>query len=80
MKKEHNAVTERYLVPVVLFLLNICLAQVIHAFAFGSTPLPYRIMLVVAVVLLGGSLCFKKKILLTGSILFYGAVALWLWV
>lgn len=76
MKKTHNAFTEHYLIPAVLFLLNICLAHVIHAFVTGSTSLT-RIALTVALVLLGSSLLFKKQFLLTGSILFYSLVALW---
>jgi hypothetical protein len=77
MKKAHNALTEHYLIPAVLFLLNICLAHVIHAFATGSTPLAGRMVLIVAFVLLGSSLLLKKKFLLTGSILFYSLTALW---
>lgn len=77
MKKAHNALAEHYLIPAVLFLLNICLAQFIHAFANDSASLTSRMVLVIAFVLLGSSLFLKKQFLLAGSILFYSLAALW---
>jgi hypothetical protein len=79
MKKIHHTLTEHYLVPAALFLLNICLAHLIYAFASGSTYPPIsRIALALAFVLLGSSLVLKKQIHLAGSILFYTLVVLWI--
>jgi hypothetical protein len=77
MKKTHNVLTEHYLVPIILFLLNICLAHVIYAFVAASTySLAERIALTLAFALLVGSLVFKRQVLLVGSILFYALVVL----
>lgn len=78
MKKSHHALTEHYLVPAALFLLNICLAHLIYAFTSNSAYLPLgKIALAVAFVLLGSSVVFKKQVHLAGSILFYAIVVLW---
>lgn len=72
MKGKHNKLTEHYLVPAVLFLLNICLAHLTCVFVAGSPhSLSSRIALAVAFVLLGSSLLVKKQVHLAGSILFY---------
>lgn len=77
MKKPHNILTEHYLIPAVLFLLNICLAHVIYAFVAASTySLSGSIALALAFGLLMGSLFFKRQVLLVGSILFYALVVL----
>lgn len=77
MKKRHNALTECYLVPAVLFLLNICLVHLTYALVAGSTYSPIsRIALAVAFVLLGSSLLFKRQVLLASSMLFYTFVVL----
>lgn len=79
MKKKYNKFTERYLVPAVLFLLNICLAHVIYAFVSASS---YRridkIVLAVAFVLMTSSLLLRRQMLLAGSILFYMLAVLWI--
>lgn len=75
MKRGHHVFTEHYLVPAVLFLLNICLAHLIHAFVAGETySLLDKIALAMAFVLLGSSLLLKKQVHLAGSILFYSLV------
>ena len=77
MKKSHNVLTEHYLVPATLFLMNICIAHVIYAYTAESTYSPVgRLAVTIAFVLMGGSLVSKKQFLLTGSILFYLLVAL----
>ena len=77
MKKKHNAFTEHYLVPVALFLLNICLVHVIYAFVAGSTYSPVnKIALAATFVLMASSLLFKKQVLLASSILFYALVVI----
>lgn len=77
MKKKYHALTEHYLVPAVLFLLNICLAHTIYAFAGDSLySAAGKIALVAAVAFLGSSLLLKKETLLAGAILFYAVVAL----
>lgn len=76
MKKKHNAIIEHYLLPVALFLLNICLVHVVYAYATGSMSLLSKLALTLTLVLLAGSLLFKKKVLLTSSILLYVIVAI----
>ena len=77
MKKKHNALTEGYLVPAVLFLLNICLVHLAYALVADSTySYISKIALAVAFVLLGSSLLFKRQILLASSMLFYTLVVL----
>jgi hypothetical protein len=77
MKKPHNILTEHYLIPAILFLLNICLPHVIYAFVAASTySISERIALALAFALLIGSLFFKRQFLLVGSILFYALVVL----
>jgi hypothetical protein len=77
MKKKHNGFTEHYLIPAVLFLLNICLVHLIYAFVAGSMySYISKIALAVAFVLLGSSLLFKRQVLLASSMLFYTLVAL----
>ena len=78
MKKRRHALTEHYLVPAVLFLLNICLVHLIFVWVAGPVYSPANKMaLAVTLALLGSSLLFKKRILLTGSILFYALVVIW---
>ena len=78
MKKRYNKFTEHYLVPSVLFLLNICVAHVIYAFVSASSYLLVdKIILAVAFVLMAGSLLLKRQVLLAGSILFYMLAVLW---
>lgn len=79
MKGKHSILTEHYLVPAVLFLLNIALAQSIHAFAsdMPTYTVATKAVLIVALAFFVASLVFKKKILLTGSILFYIVAILW---
>lgn len=78
MKGKFNKLTEHYLVPAVLFLLNICFAHLTCVFVAGSAySISTRIAIVVAFVLLGSSLLVKKQIHLAGSILFYILVAFW---
>jgi uncharacterized membrane protein YoaT (DUF817 family) len=77
MKKKHNAFTEHYLIPAVLFLLNICLVHFIYAFVAGSTYSNVsKMALAVAFVFLGSSLLFKRQVLLASSMLFYSLVVL----
>lgn len=77
MKKHHNALTEHYLIPAVLFLLNICLAHLIHALASGTMySSSEKLLLALAFVLLGSSLLLKKRFYLVGAILFYGGMVL----
>jgi hypothetical protein len=79
MKKRHHTFTEHYLVPAVLFLFNICLAHIIYAFAGGSAYSPVsKVALAAAFALLGCSLLLKKQALLTGSILFYVLIVIWI--
>lgn len=67
MKKRHNTLTERYLVPAVLFLLNICLAHVIYAFVSSpSYLLADKVALAGAFALMGVSLVLKRPVLLAG--------------
>ncbi|HLT71862.1 MAG TPA: hypothetical protein VKZ75_04395 [Cyclobacteriaceae bacterium] len=78
MKKRRHALTEHYLVPAVLFLLNICLVHLISVLVAGPAYAPAtKMALGVTLVLLGSSLLFKKRILLTGSIFFYALVVIW---
>jgi hypothetical protein len=75
MKKRHSAFTEGYLIPAVLFLLNICLVHLTYAFVADSMySLGGKIALAMAFVLLGSSLFFKRQALLAGSMLFYTLV------
>jgi hypothetical protein len=77
MNKAHNTFTEHYLVPAVLFLLNICLAHLIYVFVADPTySLAGKIALAMAFVSLGSSLFVKRQIFLGGSILFYTLVVL----
>ena len=77
MKAKQHKLTEHYLVPAVLFLLNICLVHVIHALTEGAEHSPtYKIAIVTAFVFLASSLVARKKVYMTGSILFYALVAL----
>lgn len=77
MKKSHHVLTEHYLVPATLFLLNISLAHVIYAFMAESTYSTVgKIAVTVSFVLMGGSLFYKKQLLLAGSMLLYLLVAL----
>jgi len=77
MKKKHHALIEHYLIPTVLFVLNICLVHVIHAFMEDSAkPALYKAALVVSFALLGSSLVTKRRGHLMGAILFYGLVVL----
>lgn len=79
MKKKYNKFTEHYLVPTVLFLLNICLAHVVYAFVSASSYLLVdKIVLAVAFVLMAGSLLLKRQVLLAGSILFYFLAVVWI--
>jgi hypothetical protein len=79
MKKRRHIYTEHYLVPAVLFVLNICLAHVIYMFVTGAPyPVASKIVLATAFALLGSSLLFKKQILLGGSILFYVLTVIWI--
>lgn len=76
MKK--HALTEHYLVPAVLFLLNICLVHLICVLVAGSVySTECRIALTFTFALLTGSLLLRKQVLLSGSILFYVLVVLW---
>jgi hypothetical protein len=75
MKKKYNALTEHYLVPLILFLLNICLAHVIYAFtASSSYTAADKTALTLAFTLFIISLSLKKQALLGASIVFYAAV------
>jgi hypothetical protein len=77
MKKNHNALTEHYLIPATLFVMNICLAHFLYAFTAGSTYSGTgRIAMVIALFLMGVSLVYKKQVLIAGSILFYLLIAL----
>jgi len=75
MKRKHNKLTEHYLIPAVLFLLNICLAHLACVLVAGEAySVSTRIVVAIAFVLLGSSLLVKKQIHLAGSILFYTVV------
>jgi len=79
MKRRHNAFTEHYLVPLVLFALNICLAHLIYVFTDGSSsPHLNKVAVTLAFVLMGSALSIKKQIPLVFSILFYAFVAVWI--
>ena len=78
MKKSTNAITEHYLVPAVLVLLNICLAHVIYAFAgYSVYDAAGKTALALALGLFVLALSLKKQTLLGGSILFYTLVVIW---
>ena len=78
MKKRQHALTEHYLVPAVLFLLNICLVHLISVLVAGpANSSASKMALAITLALLGSSLLLKKQILLTGSILFYALVIIW---
>ena len=77
MKKKHNFFIEKYLVPVALCLLNICLVHVVYVYAAGAMyPALSKITVTLALVLLAGSLVFKKKSFLASSILLYAIVVI----
>jgi len=77
MKKNHDVITEHYLVPATLFLLNICFAHVLYAFTAGSTySSSARIAMVAVLALMGISLVLKKNVIMVGSMLFYLLMAL----
>jgi hypothetical protein len=76
MKKKHNVFIEHYLVPIALFLLNIGLVHVVYAYAEGTMSGLSKVALTLTLVLLAGSLVFKKKIFLASSILLYAIVAI----
>jgi hypothetical protein len=67
--------TEHYLIPAVLFLLNICLVHLAYAFVSGSAySVEGKIALSASFILLGSSLLFKKQVLMTGAMMFYTVV------
>jgi len=76
MKKKHNAFIEHYLIPVALFLLNICLVHVVYVYTAGTMSMLSKVALTLTLALLAGSLVFKKKVLLASSILLYAIVAI----
>lgn len=77
MKKKHNFFIEKYLVPVALCLLNICLVHVVYVYAAGPMyPALSKLTVTVTLVLLAGSLAFKKKTFLASSILLYAIVVI----
>lgn len=76
MKKKHNAFIEHYLIPIALCLINICLVHVVYVYAAGTMSMLSKVVLTLTLVLLGGSLVFKKKVLLASSILLYAIVAI----
>lgn len=78
MKKVYSAFEENYLVPAVLFLLNVCLAHLLYAFARSSYSATDKILLVLSFVLLGVSLLSKGKMLLSGAIFGYSIIAWYL--
>jgi len=76
MKKTYNARTEHYLVPAVLFLLNICLVHVIYAFTpHSSYTATGKMALTLAFLLFALSLFLKKPIWLRGAIVYYVLIA-----
>lgn len=78
MKKIYSSFEEHYLVPAVLFLLNVCVAHLVYAFASSSYSPAEKIVLTLAFVLFGSALLFKGRALLNGSILCYVLVVIYL--
>jgi hypothetical protein len=78
MKKTYSSFAEHYLVPAVLFLLNVCVAHLIYAFAASSYSPAEKIILTLAFILFGAALLFKGKVLLGGSVVCYTVVVIYL--
>jgi hypothetical protein len=77
MKKKHNTFVEHYLVPIALFVLNICLVHVVYLFAAGTVySVTAKVTMTLTLILMGASLVFKKKSLLAGAVLLYAIVAI----
>lgn len=70
--------TEHYLVPTALFMLNICLMHTVYAFESG---VPYygwhKLLLCGTLLFLGVAVMKKKKWCLIGAVGGYLAILLW---
>ncbi len=78
VKKTYSSFQEHYLVPTVLFLLNVCIAHFVYAITSSSYSTADKIVVALSFVLFGASLLFKGKKLLSGSILFYILIVVYL--
>jgi len=77
MKKKHNSFIEHYLIPLALFLFNICLVHVVYVYAAGPMySVQSKVTITLAFILLAGALVLKRKSLLATSILLYAIVVI----
>lgn len=77
MKKKHNTFVEHFLVPITLFVLNVCLVHVVYLYAAGSLySVTAKVTMTLTLILMGASLIFKQKSLLTVAVLLYAIVAI----
>lgn len=78
MKKTYSSLAEHYLVPAVLFLLNVCLAHLVYAFAASSYSAADKIIVTMAMILFCAALLFKGKTFLVTAIAGYSMAVLYL--
>lgn len=73
MKKKQHVLIEHYLIPAVLFMLNICLVHLIYILAIDDrhSMVAYVTTLAIALLALGSALLLKRKSYLIFSIAFY---------
>lgn len=79
-KKKHHALTEHYLIPAALFVLNICVVHVAYALSTGSwVSLWHLVALTAGLVTLVGALILKNRSFLYCSIACYLMVLTYWW-
>jgi len=72
MKKKQHVLIEHYLIPAVLFMLNICLVHFVYLLVAGiGHNIAYAAALAIALLAMGGALLLKRKSYLIFSIAFY---------
>jgi hypothetical protein len=72
MKKKHNFFIEKYLIPVALCLLNICLVHAVYLYASGPAySATAKLFMTFTLALLAAALILRTRSLLASSILFY---------
>jgi|GEM_PF-1298168 len=74
IKKQH-AITEHYLVPLVLIALNVCTIHLIYTYSWGGPQGTIQfIALLLAAMCLIGSLIFRRPYLLVFAMVYYAVV------
>jgi len=71
-KTRYHTITEHYLVPTALFLLNICVVHVLYVYSTGKWgSVWYLVALTGALAALGSALVVKGRYYLWCSIVYY---------